>query len=65
MGYLLSIIIPTKNRYNYLLPCLETLKLFDEKEVEIVVHDNSDDNKLIIDYLNNNHFSNLKYFYSS
>ena len=64
MSYLLSIIIPTKNRYKYLKECLETLKAFDEKLVEIIIQDNSDDNSEIRCFLkDNNYTDNFKYFY--
>ena len=64
MGYLLSIIIPTKNRYNYLSKTLVNLSNLDEKKVEIVVQDNTDaeDNskiKELIKSLNNN----IKYYH--
>jgi len=42
---LLSIIIPTKNRYKYLKECLISLNMINSTQFEIIVQDNSDDNK--------------------
>ncbi len=41
-NYILSILIISKNRYEYLEGCLNSLKAFPSTEVEIVVSDNSD-----------------------
>jgi glycosyltransferase involved in cell wall biosynthesis len=38
---LLSIVIPTKDRIKYLVPCLKSLQRIDSENFEIVVHDNS------------------------
>lgn len=62
MSYLLSIIIPTKNRYRYLKGCLDSLKSFDSNDVEIVVQDNSDDTTEFEDYMRENAMPNLKYY---
>lgn len=64
--YLLSIIIPTKNRYDTLSVIVDTLLRFDTDELEIVVQDNSADNSSFSDYLNkHNGNSRFKYFYNS
>ncbi len=59
--YLLSIVIATKNRYQYLLEVLNTLKNVDKDKVEIVISDNSNDNSTVLEYLKLNEFSNLVY----
>ncbi len=61
--YLLSIIIPTRNRQFYLIKTLEQILSLINNKVEVIVQDNSDDNSL----KNNLIFSNLniKYFYDS
>lgn len=65
MAYILSIIIPTKNRYEYLKECLLTLSSLNQEEVEIIVQDNSDDNQSFLDFLEKSSFkNNIKYFYS-
>lgn len=47
---LLSLVIPTKNRYKYLFVLLKTLKSFPIDCFEVVIQDNSDDNKEILDF---------------
>jgi glycosyltransferase involved in cell wall biosynthesis len=60
---MLSIVIPTKNRYKYLKEALNTLSKIDSSHFEIVIHDNSDNNEEIIEYLNINSFKNVRYLY--
>jgi glycosyltransferase involved in cell wall biosynthesis len=63
---LLSIIIPTKNRYSTLLIVLDSiLDNFNKKfEYEIVIQDNSDNNNECIEYLQLKNDIHLKYFYN-
>ncbi|MBO9585949.1 MAG: glycosyltransferase family 2 protein [Flavobacterium sp.] len=63
---LLSIIIPTKNRYSTLLPVLDSIvdNLSNDYDYEIVVQDNSDDNEVCINYLLHKNDSRIKYFYN-
>ncbi|MFC7419983.1 glycosyltransferase family 2 protein [Iodobacter arcticus] len=52
-GPLLSICIPTYNRYKYLKECLDSIIIQDNKDVEIVISDNaSTDNteELVLEY---------------
>ncbi len=44
---LLSIIIPTKNRSQYVIPCVQSLMQIESDDIEIVIQDNSDDSKTI------------------
>jgi glycosyltransferase involved in cell wall biosynthesis len=60
---ILSIIIPTKNRYATLLPLLDVLCSFNSNNFEIVIQDNSDSNEEIVNYFDNNKDIRLKYFY--
>ena len=43
---LLSLVIPTKNRYETLIPLIESMLEINSNELEIVVQDNSSDNSL-------------------
>lgn len=63
MSYLLSIIIPTKNRYIYLKECLKTIVALNSSEIEIVVQDNTNNNDEIISYLDNLSWPHIKYFH--
>lgn len=60
----LSIIIPTKNRYQTLIPVLAALlKHITDKNVEFIVQDNSDNNDEFLPFLNANTDFRLKYNY--
>lgn len=63
---LLSIGIPTKNRYEYLRPCIETLLNLKSKfqEIEIVIQDNTEDNSAILPFINL-HKDDIEYYHIS
>lgn len=61
MNPILSIVIPTKNRYEYLKILLESLLAKKNHEFEIVIQDNSDDNAEFEKYINSYNDSRLKY----
>lgn len=66
MAYLLSIVVPTKNRYKYLKYLVEYIdNTFAKESVEFVIQDNSDDNTEILDFLKDFQNSNIKYFYNA
>ena len=53
----LSIIVPTKDRYKYLLPLIKMLDSFNLKDTELVIEDNSSNNEDIIRFINDNEFN--------
>ena len=60
----LSIIIPTKNRYETLLPVLSALlKHIESDDYEIVIHDNSEDNSGGAHFFSEKKDLRIKYFY--
>lgn len=66
MNPLLSILIPTKNRYEYLKVILEIFRNFSSSELEIVVQDNSDkgiDQENFSIFINKLEDIRIKYFY--
>ena len=63
MPYILSIIIPTKNRYEYLKECLLSLKKLNSEKVEIIVQDNTVNNYEIVDFIEKLNTNNIKYYY--
>jgi len=65
MNYLLSIIIPTKNRYTTLLPLLDYLSSISSDSLEIVIQDNSDCNKPIIAYFKKKKDSRISYYHTT
>ena len=61
---LLSIIIPTKNRYECLIPVVKALlKYIDSSDVEIIIQDNSDDNTEGVAYFSNLNENRVNYFH--
>jgi glycosyltransferase involved in cell wall biosynthesis len=66
MNPLLSIVIPTKDRYSTLFPVLNALlKYIDGSDYEIVVQDNSPDNIIAQNSIHDINDSRIKYYYSS
>lgn len=62
---LLSIIIPTKNRYSTLIPVVNAILAHIQSEnFEVVIQDNSDDNSAISPFLKKVQNSKLKYHYT-
>lgn len=60
---LLSVVVPTKNRYQYLKELILLVKSFNQELLELVIQDNSDDNSEILTFIEQNSFEQLKYFY--
>lgn len=60
---LLSIVVPTKNRYLYLKYLIQLVENLHTDEVELVIQDNSDDNFEFIDYLQKKNYSFIRYSY--
>jgi len=65
MSYLLSVIIPTKDRYLYLKDCLKSLVSIKSSEIEIVVQDNTTDNDEIKKYIKDLKWPHIKYYHES
>lgn len=63
MKPLLSIVIPTKDRYEYLKCLIELLISFKSGEIEIIIQDNTYNNQEIIEYLATLQQDNLRYFH--
>lgn len=65
MSYLVSVVVPTKNRYKYLKELIKLIDSFKLEELELVIHDNSDDNSEILSYLKDVSNENIKYYYTT
>ncbi|WP_128656634.1 glycosyltransferase, partial [Paenibacillus sp. 598K] len=65
MDPLISIVVPTKNRYEYLKHLINYVDTFDSRSIELIVQDNSEDNTEIKRYLEGVSNSNIKYFHNS
>lgn len=57
---LLSIVVPTKDRYPYLKHLVQMIHGFDSDEIEIIVQDNTEDNSV---FVNSTEINYVKYFY--
>lgn len=60
---LLSIVVPTKDRYYYLEKLVELIDSFKSDEIEMVIQDNSDDNSSFLEYLSHHNYPFIKYDY--
>ena len=60
---LLSIVVPTKNRYYYLKFLIQLIENLHSEEIEMVIQDNSDDNKEFLEYLNLKKYNFIRYDY--
>lgn len=60
---LLSIVVPTKNRYTYLKYLIELVAGFHSDEIELVIQDNSDDNSEFVTYLDSLNYDFIRYDY--
>lgn len=65
MTYLLSIVIPTKDRYYYLKQLIELIRSYNTDDIELIIQDNTLENKEIVDYINSLNYKNLKYFHTN
>ena len=64
MSYLISIVVPTKDRYEYLKPLILLVKGFNSDEIELVIQDNTADNGEIVKFISELNYPQLKYFHS-
>ena len=62
---LLSIIIPTKDRYHYLRECITTILAVDSDDFELVIQDNTPNNVEILPFIQEIKDDRLKYYYDS
>lgn len=65
MKYLLSIVVPTKDRYSHLKHLINLIEGFGLEEIELIIQDNTFDNSEILSFLEGKTFAGLKYFHSS
>ena len=65
-GPLLSILIPTKNRYKTLFPVVKALiNGLSDQDYEILIQDNTFDNLEMIEYLNSINNNHVSYFHNT
>jgi len=62
--FLLSIAVPTKDRYEYLKHLINLVVSINSPDIEVIVQDNTKDNSEILDYLQRVNFAYLKYYHT-
>jgi glycosyltransferase involved in cell wall biosynthesis len=62
--YLLSIIIPTKDRYQYLKESIKSIVEIKSEKIEIIIQDNTKDNSEIQTYIRRLNWQHIKYFHN-
>lgn len=60
---LLSIVVPTKNRYKYLESFVDLLASYEDERMEMVIQDNSDNNQEFLRYLKAKNYNFIIYNY--
>lgn len=60
---LLSIVVPTKDRYKYLKHLVKLIQSYGSDEWEIVVQDNTEDNTEIVEFLKELNYPGCKYYH--
>lgn len=60
---LLSIAIPTYNRYKYLKDCIKTISEIKSDKLEIVISDNTLENEEIVNFISEINDSRIKYYH--
>ena len=65
MNPIISVVVPTKNRYKYLTGLISMIENFNDSRIELLVHDNSDNNKEILDFLKGKLLVSTSYYYDS
>lgn len=60
---LLSVVVPTKDRYKYLKHLIKLIQSYNSDEWEIVVQDNTDDNTEIVEFLRELNYLGCRYFH--
>ena len=60
---LVSIVIPTKDRYSYLIEILSIMTKFESNLIEFVIGDNSKNNTIFLNFLTKINDKRIKYFH--
>ena len=65
MNPIITVVVPTKNRYKYLKELISMIENFNDSRIELLVHDNSDNNFEILDFLKGKSLVSTSYYYDS
>lgn len=61
---LLSIVVPTKNRYKYLYYLIDLVSNLHSDSVELLIQDNTEKNDEILNYIGSHNFNFISYFHT-
>lgn len=62
---IVSVLVPTKNRYQYLKHLINLVESFHDSRIELLIQDNSDDNGELLSFLNGRSLASTVYYHSS
>ena len=62
---LISIFVPTKNRYQFLKNLITLIESYKDERVELVIQDNTEDNSAIMEYMSCNDYHYTRYYHYS
>lgn len=65
MKPIISVVVPTKNRYKYLKHLISLVESFQDNRIELLIQDNSDDNSEILDFLSGKELISTIYHHDS
>ena len=60
---ILSVIVPTYNRYEYLKGCIETTLSIESDDFELIIHDNTEDNSSFLPFVKSIKDERLRYYH--
>ena len=62
MEPIISVVVPTKNRYKYLKHLIVLIESFKDPRIELLIHDNSDNNSEILEFFSGKEFVSTVYY---
>lgn len=65
MTPIVSVVVPTKNRYKYLKQLISLIESFNDSRIELLIHDNSDNNREIMEFLSGKSPVSTSYYYDT
>lgn len=65
MTPIVSVVVPTKNRYKYLKQLISLIESFNDSRIELLIHDNSDNNREIMEFLSGKSLVSTSYYYDT
>lgn len=60
---IVSVVVPTYNRYQYLYDCVASLHQIQSDKIEFIIQDNTEDNKEFAEYISSLNDTRIKYYH--